>query len=557
MHFGDKPFTLAEALARTAARYPERGVTILTGRHGHFRIFYSDLFARASEVARRWMGLGFRRGDSLVLALPTSAAFIELWLGAVTCGIRPVAVAPPLPFGDLAATVSRLTNVAMAVEARCVVVSDALKPRFTSDILALSPEDVRIAPSRSPAADDAVDDIAFLQLTSGTTSLPCAVAISQRAATANVVALHDALVRGNGEPGPIETVVSWLPLHHDLGLVGALLMSIVIGCDLCLITPQLFLAHPKLWFEQIAMRRGVLALSPNFGLQLCVDRRGSVPDSLNLSSWQAAICGGEMLRPDTLFSFAATYRLPSTVLRPGYGLAEATLAVTIDRAGHGPHTRPAPPHTANRFALSEVVSVGPPLSGTTIRIARPDGRLVGEDEEGDVLVAGPGVFSGYVGNATKTRSVLRDGWLHTGDLGFIHRGELYLTGRKSDSLIIRGATFSPHDLEWIAEAIVGGGGRRRAAAFSIARDNAGEQAILAIETTESDPRRRAAIEADLRQSIAAKLALQLLDVVWLKSGKLPRTTSGKIRRGLTRQLYQGGRLDRITTADPAASVVGK
>jgi fatty-acyl-CoA synthase len=558
MDFGDKPSTLTNALARTAARYPERGVTILTGRHGQGRIFYSHLFARASEVAQQWTGLGFRPGHSIVLALPTSAALIELWLGAVLCGIRPVAVAPPLPFADLAATVNRLSNVAMAVGARGLVVPDTVKPRFGPDIPALSPEDVRIAPSQSPVADDAaVNDVAFLQLTSGTTSIPCAVAISHQAAITNVVALHDALLRGNGPSKPIDTVVSWLPLHHDLGLVGALLLSIVIGCDLCLIAPQLFLAHPTLWFEQIATRQGVLSLSPNFGLQLCVDRRDAVPESLNLLNWQAAICGGEMLRPDTLFSFAAAYRLPSTVLRPGYGLAEATLAATIDRAGRGPHTRPAPAHTADRFALSEVVSVGAPVSGTIIRIARPDGRVVSEDEEGDVLVAGPGLFSGYIGDAAKTRSVLRDGWLHTGDLGFLHRGELYLTGRKSDSLIIRGATFSPHDLEWIAEAIAGGGGRHRAAAFSIARDNAGELAILAIETGDRDPNKRAAIEADVRRNIAAKLALQLSDIVWLRAGKLPRTTSGKIRRGMTRQLYQRGRLDRMDAAGLAASVVGK
>ncbi len=556
MHFGDKPLTLADALARTAAGYPERGVTILTGRHGQGRVFYSDLFARASEVARHLTGLGFRRGDALVLALPTSAALIELWLGAVMCGVRPVAVAPPMPLGDLAATVNRLTSVAVAVEARCLIVPETLKTRFGPEIPAHSPEDVRSAPSQSFLNDAAPDEIAFLQLTGGTTGMPRAVAISHQAALANVAAAHDALLQGDAASRPFETVVSWLPLHHDLGLVGAFLSSIIVGCDLCLMAPQLFLAHPALWFGQIATSQGVLSLSPNFGLQLCLDRRASVPESGDLLNWQAAICGGEMLRPDTLFGFAAGYRLPSTVLRPSYGLAEATAAVTMDRARRGPHTRPAPPHTTDRFALSEVISVGAPVSGTIIRIARPDGRVVREDEEGDVLVAGPGLFSGYIGDAAKTRSVLRDGWLHTGDLGFLHCGELYLTGRKSDSLIIRGTTFSPHDLEWIAEAIAGGGGRHRAAAFSVARDNAGELAILAIETSERDPRKRAAIEADLRRNIAAKLALQLSDVVWLRTGKLPRTTSGKIRRGMTRQLYQRGRLDRIDAPGLAASVTG-
>jgi acyl-CoA synthetase (AMP-forming)/AMP-acid ligase II len=535
--------TLILSLEQTASRFPERGITVLQDRRRAMRLSYSDLLLATREGAAKWSTLGVVPGDRILLSLPTSWELIHAWLGAICCGALPIAAAPLQPFGDVRVATTKLHGLARFLRARCVVASEAMVDQFASASNVLTAAQWTRA-TRHPSAvvQARGSDIAFLQLTSGTSAVPRAVEISHRAAIHNTIALYDAISLTGP---PIATVVSWLPLHHDMGLVGALLLSIVIGCELCLIPPKLFLAWPQLWFERIAASDGVLALSPNFGLQHCIDRKERFSPGLNLAGWRATVCGGEMLRPDTLFGFMATYDVRPDMLRPGYGLAEATLAVTLDRAGRGPRTRPAPRHTMRRFALADVVCLGEPVSGTELRIASPNGRPIAEGREGEVLVRGPGLFSGYFADSDATQRSLRDGWLRTGDLGFMRDGELYVTGRRDDRLILHGATINPHDIEWIAEELTAGGEGCRAAAFSIACGDRGEQAILVVETRERDPLRLETIEVDIRERVAKRMALQLAHLAFVRRGQLPRTTSGKIRRAAARELYLRGAMISI------------
>jgi acyl-CoA synthetase (AMP-forming)/AMP-acid ligase II len=189
-----------------------------------------------------------------------------------------------------------------------------------------------------------------------------------------------------------------------------------------------------------------------------------------------------------------------------------------------------------------VICLGAPLSGTELRIASPNGQPVAEGREGEVLVHGPGLFSGYFGDPDATRRVLRDGWLRTGDLGFLREGELYVTGRRDDRLILRGDTINPHELEWIAEGVSEGAEGCRAAAFSVAHDDRGEQAILIVETPQRDPSMLQAIDAEIRERVGKRLAIQLAELAFVRRGRLPRTTSGKIRRAAARELYLQGAL---------------
>ena len=297
------------------------------------------------------------------------------------------------------------------------------------------------------------------------------MAISHRAALHNAVGSDLAIGAPHGEPVHkwAQSMVSWLPLHHDMGLVGCLFLSIYAGFDLWLFQPSTFLARPRLWLEHLGRHGNVFTPAPNFGYQLCIERlKESQREGLDLSYWRDAMTGAEMIRPETVDGFCEAFGphgfRPET-FRPCYGLAEGTLAVTFDMAGEGVRTRPIAVGAASGLGLDEVVCVGRPIHDTDVRIVGPNDRSRAEGDVGEVIVRGPSVFSGYYNDPEGTAESLRDGWLYTGDLGFLHQGELYLTGRVKDLLIVRGHNVMPHEIEWVAESVTGGAARREPARF--------------------------------------------------------------------------------------------
>jgi acyl-CoA synthetase (AMP-forming)/AMP-acid ligase II len=525
--------TLTSALVEAANRWPDRGISVRPDRRHIERRCYPEILAAAQLAAGRLAALGIMPGDNVILALPTSWALVDLWFGVLLRGAAPVVAAPAIPLSASAASVSRLGFIGTQLGAALLIAADE-----TADyrMRVITPDRLNsTAPVAWQMHAAKADSIAFLQLTSGTEGMPRAAAISHRAVMYNATALHAAC-----DPA-IDRVVSWLPLHHDMGLVGSLLLALITGCDLVLLAPHVFLAWPDLWFSHIAEGGNVLSLAPNFALQLCRDRRDRITRGRDLSGWRALVCGGEMLRADTLSGFAELCGISASVLRPGYGLAEATLAVTVDRVGCGPRTQAAPAHARRRFTLSDIVCVGAPLPGTEVIAADSGGNRLPDGEEGEVLVRGPGLHSGYVGDPAPSPN----GWLQTGDLGFVEAGELYITGRRRETLNLRGALLAPHELEQIAEAVTKGGGRCRAAAFSIATNASGEQAILAVETDAGGAETLAAMRVAIREQVAVQLGVQLHDLVFLRHGRLPRTTSGKLRRNAAREDYLSGRLEPI------------
>lgn len=252
-----------------------------------------------------------------------------------------------------------------------------------------------------------------------------------------------------------------------------------------------------------------------------------------------------MISASSMQEFAERFHawgFEAAAVRPGYGLAEATLAVTLDRKGAGIRTRRNPNGTQS------IVCVGAPVRETEVRIQAPDDSDRSERETGEICVRGPGLFSGYLaltGGDHDGHDALRDGWLHTGDLGFLDGGELYVTGRIKEVLSIRGEKFMPDEIESVAEAMPSG--RLRAAAFSIPGHGT-EQAILVVETEDHDPAILTALNREIRARIADTLALPLADLVFVRRGQIPRTTSGKIQRAAARDLYQHGRLKRLRGA---------
>jgi acyl-CoA synthetase (AMP-forming)/AMP-acid ligase II len=344
-------------------------------------------------------------------------------------------------------------------------------------------------------------------------------------------------------------MVSWLPLNHDMGLVGCFLLSLIVGHDLTLLQPTAFLARPRLWLHELGRHGKVFAPAPNFGYQLCLERsKEDELGELDLSLWQDAMTGAEMIRPETVEGFCERFGRAGfrpEAFRPCYGLAEGTLAVTFDLAGRGLRTRPLPSGAGEGFALSDVVSVGVAIPDTTLEIRDPAGHPRADGEIGAVCVRGPSVFAGYYNDPEATAEALRDGWLLTGDLGFLHDGELYLTGRTKDLLIVHGENVMPHEVEWLAESVTGGGGAARSGAFSVARSAQGEEAVLVVEASERDPEKLRAMGHDIRSRIGRTLSLPLADLVFVRRGKIPKTTSGKVRRRALRALYLEGKLERL------------
>ncbi len=554
------PRSLPELLARAARRFAHRSVYLVDrrGRHEERRT-YPELHLATQRTAARLATLGVRRGQPVLIALPTSWGWLETWFGTLLLGGLPVAVAPAGALGASEAQIQKLDWLLGHLGAERVVCSAAFGQaaerqgarRVAAAALAVEEiEDVAFSGLPAPAPADP-EETAYLQLTSGSTGSPRAVRVSHRNA------LHDATwideVVGLPYGAPIHTWadawVSWLPLHHDMGLVGCLLSALFCGLDLWLLSPQAFLSRPHVWLERLGRCGVTMATGPNFGYQLCVERvRPEQLEGIDLSRWRVALCGAEMVRRETSEAFCARFAASGfspNAFRPCYGLAEATLAVTVDNRGEGTRTLPAPEETEIGTGISEVVCTGEPFPGTELRVVAPDGTALAEGRVGEVEVRGPGVFAGYYNDPEATDRTLVGGWLKTGDLGFLHRGELYLTGRSKEVLIIHGQNVMPEELERQADAVTGGGGLFRAAAFSVTEGPRGEQAVVVAEIEDSPPEQLPALAREIRRRIGEALELPLADVVFVRRGRIPRTTSGKLRRTELRQRYLEGRIDRL------------
>ena len=550
--------TLPEVFERAALRFPDRGVAIFDGRGRSFeRLRYDELWQRLKLAAGRWTALSLAPNDRVLVSLNSSWEWIDAWLGAALCGALPAAVAPGAALGGAAAQQRRLEVIAESIGARYVVVSESARDQAEPSVSAwlverlvtsarlegLTPKTVS-----TPLAESS--ETAFLQLTSGSTGLPRAAEISHRAALHNSYASDLAIGLPHGAPIHewADSMVSWLPLHHDMGLVGCLLLSASFGFDLWLFQPRTFLARPRLWLEHLGLHGTAFTPAPNFGYQLCLERlQPEDRDGLDLANWSDAMTGAEMIRPETVEGFCEAfgpYGFRRETFRPCYGLAEGTLAVTFDVAGRGARTRPAP-FDAGDVAGSEVVCVGQPLVDMNVDVLAPNGDRVAAGVVGEVVVTGPSVFSGYYGDPSATAESLRAGRLLTGDLGFLADGELYITGRLKDILIIHGQNIMPHEIEWLAEGVVGAGGAARAGAFSVDLGADGEGPVVVLEVDSRDPERLAEIAKEIRRQVGRTLSLLLTDVVFVRRGKIPKTTSGKVQRGELRAAYLDRTLERL------------
>jgi fatty-acyl-CoA synthase len=485
------------------------------------RLSYPDL-VRAARAWGAWFeDQGVKPGEVVLLCLPTSQDLVAAFLGASLIRALPCNLALPRAVGGMGVFKRRVEALIEHFPGGQVLTT----PDVAAELPSVSWTPPKLDLSRQVTLEP-VDpkELAYVQLTSGSTSLPKAVSITHENLSRNVGGIFKA---GVGDARR-DQFVSWLPLYHDMGLVGMTFTALFHGAPLSLMRPETFVGRPVRWLEALGRCTSAITAAPNFGYQWCVDRISHKKlVGLDLSGWHLGCCGAEPIRVKTLQRFRerfGPYGLRDTVLTPCYGMAEATLAVTFGPVDELPRLD------------GERVSCGRPLEGLEVAIKGPAGAVLSEGEVGEIVVRGNSVFPGYFQDPVATRAALREGWLHTGDQGYLEGGELYVTGRIKDLIVLDGANFTPLEFEVIAEehSCVGGG---RAVAFSVEIEQR-EAVVVVVEA-------RQAPAAEVREAIkgqAANEVAALHDLVFVRRGSLPKTSSGKTIRGQVRELYLKGEL---------------
>ena len=541
--------TLTEALAQGART--DAGYCFVAGDADRRRSFAAlqDATFRAAGSLR---AAGLRRGDLVALVLPDAEEFLTTLFGASIAGLIPASLYPPATMGELPRYFELTSSILRASGARAVVTSRALVPSF-EEARASCPELALVlcaadfdAAAWEPDRLPSLDDIAFVQFTSGSTSSPKGVALTH----ANVSANIDAFLGPSAVAASADDVgVSWLPLNHDMGLVGMALGALYTGRTCVLLPPEMFVRRPAEWLRAITRHRGTVSFAPNFAFDLCV-RRVKDLSGLDLSTWRVAGCGAEPIHPPTLAAFAEKFGpagFRDTSFLPCYGLAEHVLAATFPPRGRRPRTDVvsadgltgqgvASPHTGEGAALA-LVSCGSALPGHRLQIVGDDGAPLEERRVGEILLAGPSVMLGYYRQDGLTAQTIRDGWLHTGDLGYLSGGELFVCGRAKDIIIVNGRKYHPQDLEWAVDRM-GGVRRGRVVAFGAAERGQADRVVIVVEpsgTVAAD-----VLTGQIRREIGDLFGLYVDEVAIVRSGSVGRTTSGKVQRAATRAWYEQG-----------------
>jgi fatty-acyl-CoA synthase len=553
-----RPRTLPQALDE-AARYGIGYTFVRTpaGNAGYvppidsFRS-YADVRKRALAIARSLREAGLRRGDLVALVLPDAEDFLSTLFGASIAALVPASLYAPSATTDLPQYFDLTARALRSSGAKAVVTSDALVTHLES-LRATCPDLslVLTAASLDAAADEwpdppTLDDIAFVQFTSGSTSAPKGVVLTHRNVCANVDAINgpSSLATCRDDVG-----VSWLPLSHDMGLVGMALGPLYGICQAVLLPPPLFVRRPAEWLKALTRHHGTISFSPNFGFDLCVRRvKERDLEGIDLSSWRIAGCGAEPIHAQTLEAFADKFApagFRRTSFFPSYGLAEHVVAATFSPRSRGPRTEIVSERGLDHERVARaagddattvtLVSCGRPFPDHQIRIAGEDGRSLPERMVGEILLAGPSVMLGYYKHDALTAQTIRDGWLHTGDLGYLSGGELFVCGRAKDVIIVNGRKYYPQDLEWAIDDLAGVR-RGRVVAFGTIESGRPDRVVIVAEPNGTVAAR--ALEDAIRRQVGDLFGLYVDEVALVPSGTVGRTTSGKVRRSETRARYE-------------------
>jgi acyl-CoA synthetase (AMP-forming)/AMP-acid ligase II len=565
--------SFAEVLRHRAAQQPNDLAYIFLPDRGGERITltFAELGARACAVAGNLVEHG-RRGDRAVLLFPPGLDFLVAFFGCLLAGVIAVPMMVPRRDSsrDASAAILKDCSPRFAMTHRDMIANARpdLAERFRNarlDWIFVGSPTTDLSGPGSGLPIPERNDVAFLQYTSGSTSAPKGVIVSHGNLLDNSEMIRIAF--GNTRNS---TYVSWVPLYHDMGLILNALQSLYVGALCVLMAPVSFMQRPLNWLRAIHEYRAEVAGGPNFAFDLCVRRhRAEEMRGVDLSRWHVAFNGAEPVRANTIARFAETfapYGFNANSVHPAYGMAEATLMISTGRRGAGPVTRRVSRDGLQRGRAAApvctedcdiLVACGRQLCGERVAVVEPEGRtLVPPGQVGEIWVAGPNVAQGYWGNSSAIDEVFgarvegggAECWLRTGDLGFLDdHGELFITGRIKDLIIIRGINHYPQDIEETVQVCHPALRPHCGAAFAVSNRNDEEQLVVVQEVERSY--RQQISESEIiplvREAIAREHDIAARQIVLIRPGTLPKTTSGKIQRQLTRQMFLAGTLTAL------------
>ena len=586
------PRTISQAIEDAAKAEPTRGFRFVpeTGVPGFVpagaqpdgvvgseaSFSFTAIERASSRYGGALQALGLKKGDRVALILPTNEDFVLCFFGAIRAGIVPVPIYPPMGLGQLQSYLDNTRHIVGKSGARALVTSSKIK-RLLGTVQESCPaleqvvavEAIRESLETLQPEKIGLDDPAFLQFTSGSTSRPKGVTLTHGNLAANIRCIMEEGLQIR----PEDVGVSWLPLYHDMGLIGFVLAPLFHRVPIVYLSPLMFLKRPVTWFQAFTRHKGSIAYAPNFAYALAVKRiRETDLQGIDLSTWRVAGCGAEPIRPETLETFAGTFAkvgFPKTALLPSYGMAESSLAVTFTEIGKGVETLTvsgptlwgegiARPAEADEDGAVRLVACGKAFEHHTVQIFDPEDKdsktPLPERTVGEIRIAGPSVMGGYWQDPERTQESFAGSLLRTGDLGFLDGGKLYICGRSKEVVIVNGRNYYPQDMEWEASKVQGVR-KGNVIAFG-ARDPSGierdrERVVVAFEVQDAGMLERGQEYVQkVRAAVQEGMALTLDDAVPLPPGALPKTSSGKLQRAKTRELYELGELaGRVAARD--------
>ncbi len=552
--------TLIDVLTWHVDRNPSRPHVYLYGDAPTPQVItHADLAAGAHAMAAGLQAHGLKKGQSVCIMLPTGASYLESFFGILLAGGVPVPIYPPMRPAQIEDHLRRhakiLANAEAAVmitEAGAIRLAKLLQAHVPSLKEIVDPETLGKSGQAFDPPSAAPDDVAFLQYTSGSTGQPKGVVLSHANLLANIRAMGDAV-----DATSKDIFVSWLPLYHDMGLIGAWLASMYFGMPLVLMSPLKFLTYPARWLRAVHDHKATLTAAPNFAFELCLSKiQPEELEGLDLSSLRMAFNGAEAISPNTVRNFTARfadYGFDHDAFAPVYGLAESAVGLAfpplergpvidrIERARFEATGRAVPAEDADAEAL-EFVACGQPLSGYQIRIADDSGSEVPDRQEGHLQFQGPSATRGYMNNPEATNQLFDGDWLDSGDLAYSAGGDVFLTRRVKDMIIRGGRNIYPYELE---EAVGDLDGIRKGcvAVFgSVEERTATERVVVVAETREQDAAALDALHQQINEVSIDVLDMPPDEVVLAPPHTVLKTSSGKIRRAAVRELFENGHL---------------
>jgi fatty-acyl-CoA synthase len=555
--------TVVEALLGAAERFPKRGYTFVSEKSaaGSSETFLSfpHLAERVAQTAAALRRQGLRRGDRVALALPDTLEFVTCFLGSMYAGLIPVPMYPPLRIGQLGHYLDHVRYILQQSGASILVTAPPIKAvlgslvsatlRSITTVPSLGIDERGVLPSSST-----LSDVAFLQFTSGSTARPKGVTLTYGNLDANAKCIRDGLRLGGDDIG-----CSWLPLFHDMGLIGFVLTPFYTGTPVVFLPPLTFLKQPAEWLRRMTKHRATISFAPNFGYGLCTSRiRENDLAGIDLSGWRIAGCGAEPIQRKTLDLFAERFApvgFRRSAFLLAYGLAESTLAVSFSPAEDDPvyeevdfpslSTQGVVAEALDGVAAVTLANLGRPFEGHAVAILDSDGEPLPEHRVGEVALRGPSVTPGYWNDPVATSASTRGEWFLTGDQGFLANGDVFICGRNKELIIFAGRNYHPADIEWVA-AEIPGIRRGRVVAFgvtTVAPDGSTSERVVICAESKARPETREELTGAVKARVLDSLGVRVSEVMLLDRSSLPRTSSGKLQRTKAREWFLAGRLD--------------